>query len=300
MSAGRKSGTDRKFQKGKSAPKSLAVHVRERPIITLITDFGEGYYVGAMKGAILDVCSDANIVDITHNIRSHDVIEASFTLLCTYPYYPSNSIHVVVVDPEVGSDRRGIVLATEDHYFVGPDNGVFSFVSKHDPVKRAVSIDSRKYFRKRVSPTFHGRDIFGPVAAWLTLGAKLDEIGQDVEYYSDTTLVPVQKLGETRVAGMVIHVDKFGNIVTSISPQDLVDLLGSEGTPKFVVNEQEITCHYRFYAEAGRDEIFSLLGSSGYYEIARSRGRAADLLQVERGSRVELELVSDWTNPSDT
>ena len=292
MSGGRKAGIDRKFQKGKPNPQSLAFHVRERPVITLITDFGEGYYVGAMKGAILDVCPDVNIVDITHNIKSHDVLEASFTLLCTYPYYPSNTVHLVVVDPEVGSDRRGIVIATKDHFFVGPDNGVFSFVSKSDTVERAVSIDSPKYFRKRVSPTFHGRDIFGPVAAWLTLGAKLDDIGQDVEDCSGTTLVPVQKLGETRVAGMVIHVDKFGNIVTNISPQGLVDLLGTVGNPKFVVNKQEIYCHYRFYAEAGRDEIFSLLGSSGYYEIAVSRGRAADLLQVERGSRVELELVS--------
>ena len=262
-----------------------------RPIITLITDFGEGYYVAAMKGVILDICRDACLVDITHDIRSHDVLEGAFTLLCTYPYFPSKSVHIVVVDPGVGSERRGIIVATNDHYFVGPDNGVFSFVYNRESVKKVISIESQLYLRGTISPTFHGRDAFSPVAAWLALGTPLEKFGEEIKDYSGATVLPVQKMEDNRIEGMVIHVDKFGNIITSISPENTAELLGNSGTPKFFVNGQEITHHYSYYAEAAPGEIFALIGSSGYYEIAAHRSRAADILGVERGEKVQLELA---------
>ncbi len=268
-------------------------HRRRRPIITLITDFGEGYYVAAMKGVILDICQDACIVDITHDIRSHDVLEGAFTLLCTYPYFPPKSVHVAVVDPGVGSKRRGIIVATDDHYFVGPDNGVFSFVYNREQVRKVISIESQLYQRGTVSPTFHGRDVFSPVAAWLALGTQLEKFGQEIEDYAGATVLPVQKVEENRLEGMVIHVDKFGNIITSISRDNASQLLGSEGTPKFFLNGHEITHYYSFYAEASPGEVFTLLGSSGYYEIAAHKKRAADILGVERGEKVQLELVTD-------
>ena len=262
-----------------------------RPIITLITDFGEGYYVAAMKGVILDICRDACLVDITHDIRSHDVLEGAFTLLCTYPYFPPKSVHVAVVDPGVGSERRGIIVATPDHYFVGPDNGVFSFVYNREPVRKVISIESQLYLRGKVSPTFHGRDAFSPVAAWLALGTELEKFGEEIEDYAGATVLPVQKVEENRIEGMVIHVDKFGNVITSISRQSVSELLeGKEGTPKFFLNGQEITQHYSYYAQATPGEIFALLGSSGYYEIAAQRQRAADILGVERGEKVQMEL----------
>jgi len=262
-----------------------------RPIITLITDFGEGYYVAAMKGVILDICRDACLVDITHDIRSHDVLEGAFTLLCTYPYFPQKSVHVVVVDPGVGSERRGIIVATPDHYFVGPDNGVFSFVYNREPVRKVISIESQLYLRGNVSPTFHGRDAFSPVAAWLALGTELEKFGEEVEDYSGATVLPVQKVEENRIEGMVIHVDKFGNVITSISRKSVSELLdGKEGTPKFLLKGQEITHHYSYYAQAAPGEIFALLGSSGYYEIAAKTQRAADILGVERGEKVLMEL----------
>ncbi len=264
-----------------------------RPIITMITDFGEGYYVAAMKGVILDICRNACLVDITHDIRSHDVLEGAFTLLCTYPYFPSKSVHIAVVDPGVGSERRGIIVATKDHYFVGPDNGVFSFVYNREPVKKVISIESQVYFRGTVSPTFHGRDAFSPVAAWLALGTPLEKFGEEIEDYSGATVLPMQKVEDDRIEGMVIHVDKFGNIITSISPETAAEQFGYSGSPKFFVKGQEITHSYSYYAEAAPGEIFALVGSSGYYEIAAHRSRAADILGVERGEKVQLELHTE-------
>ncbi len=271
-----------------------------RPIITMITDFGEGYYVAAMKGVILDICRNACLVDITHDIRSHDVLEGAFTLLCTYPYFPSKSVHIAVVDPGVGSERRGIIVATKDHYFVGPDNGVFSFVYNREPVKKVISIESQVYFRGTVSPTFHGRDAFSPVAAWLALGTPLEKFGEEIEDYSGATVLPVQKVEDDRIEGMVIHVDKFGNIITSISPETAAEQFGYSGSPKFFVKGQEITHSYSYYAEAAPGEIFALVGSSGYYEIAAHRSRAADILGVERGEKVQLELHTESSATSTT
>lgn len=272
----------------------------ERPIITIITDFGEGYYVAAMKGVILDICRSACLVDITHDIRSHDVLEGAFTLLCTYPYFPPKSVHIAVVDPGVGSERRGIIVATKDHYFVGPDNGVFSFVYNRESVKKVISIESQNYLRGTVSPTFHGRDAFSPVAAWLALGTPLEKFGEEIEDYSGATVLPVQKVEDNRIEGMVIHVDKFGNIITSISPDTAAEQFGYSGSPKFFVKGQEITHSYSYYAEAAPGEIFALIGSSGYYEIAAHRSRAADILGVERGEKVQLELHTESPATSTT
>ena len=272
----------------------------ERPIITIITDFGEGYYVAAMKGVILDICRSACLVDITHDIRSHDVLEGAFTLLCTYPYFPPKSVHIAVVDPGVGSERRGIIVATKDHYFVGPDNGVFSFVYNRESVKKVISIESQNYLRGTVSPTFHGRDAFSPVAAWLALGTPLEKFGEEIEDYSGATVLPVQKVEDNRIEGMVIHVDKFGNIITSISPDTAAEQFGYSGSPKFFVKGQEITHSYSYYAEAAPGEIFALIGSSGYYEIAAHRSRAADILGVERGEKVKLELHTESSATSTT
>jgi len=285
------------MQKAEKAQEQVT---RERPIITIITDFGEGYYVAAMKGVILDICRSACLVDITHDIRSHDVLEGAFTLLCTYPYFPPKSVHIAVVDPGVGSERRGIIVATKDHYFVGPDNGVFSFVYNRESVKKVVSIESQNYLRGTVSPTFHGRDAFSPVAAWLALGTPLEKFGEEIEDYSGATVLPVQKVEDNRIEGMVIHVDKFGNIITSISPDTAAEQFGYSGSPKFFVKGQEITHSYSYYAEAAPGEIFALIGSSGYYEIAAHRSRAADILGVERGEKVQLELHTESPATSTT
>ncbi len=294
MSAAKKTKSQKKKSKQVAGE---AATVREaqpaepiRPIITLTTDFGDGYYAGATKGAILDVCPQACLVDITHQITSHDVLEASFSLLCSYPYYPPHTVHLVVVDPGVGSERRGIIVSAGQQMFVGPDNGVFSLVYSREQVDKVICIDSSRHFRAQVSSTFHGRDVFGPVAAWLARGSPMESFGEETADYVGGTVLPVQKIGENLLEGMVIHVDKFGNVITSLSPADLSDLLGRTGTPKFIVKGREINRQYKFYAEADPGEVFSLVGSSGYYELAAHRESASAILDVTRGEGIEVEI----------
>lgn len=262
------------------------------PIITLTTDFGSREsYVGALKGSILSVCSEVNLVDITHEVSSHDLLEGAFTLLCAYSYFPPKTIHLVVVDPGVGSSRRGIIIATDSFSLVGPDNGILSLVCGRERVSRVISIESEQYFRRPVSSTFHARDIFGPVAAWIARGVRLTEFGPEVSDYTQLPLPQPQKLAENRVEGVVLHIDKFGNIITSLSPEGVHRVLGQERLPaKFVLDSQEISCHYRFYSEATSNKVFSLIGSSGYYEIAALKQPAAQILNAKRGAKIQLEV----------
>jgi S-adenosylmethionine hydrolase len=261
---------------------------KDRPIITLTTDFGEGHYAGVMKGVILDLCPDASIIDITHNVAAHDILEGAFQLLCSYPYFPAGTVHLAVVDPGVGSDRRGIVVATDKYFFVGPDNGLFSFIYPRETVKKVISIETREYLRQPVSPTFHGRDVFAPVVAWLARGTELEALGPEIKDYVCSATLPVEKRAPNLLEGEVAYVDKFGNIITSITPENVLKLLNRSGSPRFLVNGHQVDLHHRFYAEAPPKELFSLVGSSGYYEISVPGQRAADQLGVERGHKIQL------------
>ena len=267
--------------------------MRTDPIITFTSDFGRREpYVGAVHGAILSVCPKARIVDISHEIPPHEILEGAFTLLGAYSCFPAHTVHLVVVDPGVGSKRRGIVVCTNRYRFVGPDNGIFSMIYQREEVGKVISIESEAYFRKPVSPTFHGRDIFGPVAAQLACGTDVSDFGPEVRDYQQIDLPSTHKTGETSLEGAILHIDRFGNAITSISPKDLRSLLPGETRPRsFAVGGQEITAHYRYYAEADRDEVFFLQGSSGYYEIAAQGKSAAFLLNLAVGARVELEVI---------
>ncbi len=262
------------------------------PIITFTSDFGSReYYVGAVKGAILSVCPEVKIVDISHEVASHDLLEAAFTLLCAYAFFPCGTIHLMVVDPGVGSRRRALIVSTDQYNFIAPDNGVLSLVCQRERVKQIISIETENYFRKPVATTFHGRDIFGPVAAWMAQGVAINQFGPEVREYVRLSMPNVQRLAENRVEGTVLHVDRFGNIITSLSPRQVATTLGKESeVVRFRVDGKEISDHYRFYAEASPQEAFSLLGSSGYYEIVVQRRSAAELLGVGRGARVVLEV----------
>ena len=262
------------------------------PIITFTSDFGgSDYYVGAVKGSILSVCPETRLVDITHEVGAHDVMEGAFQLLCTYSCFPPKAIHLAVVDPGVGSKRRGIIVATNRYYFVGPDNGIFSLVCSRERVSHVVSIESEHYFRKPVAPTFHARDIFGPVAAWIARGTQVTNFGPETKDYEQLTLPGIRKLGEKRLEGSILHIDRFGNIITNLSPQEVRRSLRTESPPAwFLLNGQKTHRHYRFYSEAGPDEVFSLVGSSGYFEIAALKQPAAQVLNARRGTKIELEV----------
>ncbi|RME01937.1 MAG: hypothetical protein D6812_07150, partial [Deltaproteobacteria bacterium] len=193
------------------------------PLVTLATDFGErDGYVGAMKGVILQRCPHAQVIDITHAIPPQNVDFGAFILRTYVPFYPAGTIHVVVVDPGVGSTRRGIVVESEGQYFVGPDNGLFSFVLAGGK-SHVFSLTNRAYFREGVSQTFHGRDIFSSVAGYLAAGTPVTDFGPSIDH-PVVLPHPVPRIEGDRIHGEVIHVDHFGNLITNISHEDIASI----------------------------------------------------------------------------
>lgn len=264
----------------------------DNPIITFTSDFGSReHYVGAVKGVLLGACPNATIVDISHDVGSHDLVEAAFVLAAAYPFFPTRTVHLVVVDPGVGSTRRPIIACTESAYFVAPDNGVLSLVYANEPALRVIAIEADHYFRKPVSATFHGRDVFAPVAGRLAAGTDFENFGPPITDFVRFALPAVRKLAENKLEGIVLHIDKFGNAITNISPTEVKRLTGREEPPSVVrINGREVTAHRHYYTESNADEFFSLLGSTGYYEIAASKKPAARLLEIKRGNKLEVEF----------
>jgi S-adenosylmethionine hydrolase len=263
-----------------------------RGVITFTSDFGtKEYYVGAVKGSVLSVNPDARIVDLSHDIPSHDLLGAAFTVLGSYGLYPPGTVHLIIVDPGVGSKRRGLLVATEKYLFVAPDNGVLSLVYQREDIRQVVSIEAEHYFRQPVAPTFHGRDIFGPVAGYLSRGIEASKFGPPITDYVKLTLPDVKEVGAGVLEGFVLHVDKFGNIITSIREEDIAAKMGQGARPrKFVINDQEITKHVSYYSEGDAVKAFSLIGSSGFFEIASLKKSAARVLEVKRGMKVTAEF----------
>jgi S-adenosyl-L-methionine hydrolase (adenosine-forming) len=255
------------------------------PVITLLTDFGTAdYFVGAVKGAILSVNPLAVIADITHEIPPQDLEAAAFTLVASYGTFPLGTIHVVVVDPGVGSTRRPIIVSAEEHFFVGPDNGIFTYIYDRDPSHQTFHVTAEKYFRQPVSTTFHGRDIFAPVAAALSKGVKPKAFGPPVKdpVRLTTPLTPVIQ-NDGQVEGRIIHIDRFGNCITNLTGEILKDEHAT-----LLVNEKEIRTFRDFYSDASPNELFGIWGSAGFLEIAVNGGSAALTLGVKRGEAVIL------------
>src|SRR5262245_41467438 len=231
-----------------------------RPLITLTTDFGlEDPFVGVMKGVILGIAPDVQIVDVTHSIPSHDVVRASLTLRSSHRFFPEGTVHVVVVDPGVGSSRRPILISTKRYFFVGPDNGVLSVACELEDQVQVFHLTSRQYFLEPVSNTFHGRDIFSPVAACLSRGVAPDVLGERVQSLVKLEFPQVRKSGNTLIA-KVLHADKFGNLLTNVSADDMTT--PQKGSPSFVIQigDKEISQLRSSYAEGLPGEIFSIWG----------------------------------------
>jgi S-adenosyl-L-methionine hydrolase (adenosine-forming) len=244
--------------------------------ITLLTDFGTAdYFVGAMKGAILSINPQAVIVDITHEIPAQDVAAGAWQLLAAFDTFPEGTIHVAVVDPGVGSQRRPIVVAGANHLFVGPDNGIFTHIFDRDASFEAFHITDQKYFRHPVSTTFHGRDIFAPVAAALSTGIEPTSLGQPV---SDPA-----RLFKS-VDPQIIHIDRFGNLITNITRDQFKE------ARRLLLNGTLISAQRNFFGEnVGEiDEPFAIWGSAGFLEIAVNGGSAAEILDAKRGDQITL------------
>ena len=256
-------------------------------MIVLLTDFGiNDYFVGAMKGAILSINKRANIIDITHQIPPQDIRSGSFTLRACYQDFPKKTIFVAVVDPGVGSHRKAILCETEDYYFIAPDNGLLSFIFDKTMDLRVYEIENEKFFKHPVSRTFHGRDIFAPVAAHLSNGVKANEFGNETRDFVCFEENKPRKVSDEETEAEIIHIDRFGNLITNLTQIDLPE--------KFTlkINGKKIEKMQNFFAEAEKGELFMILGSAGFLEIVAFQDSAARLLEVKRGERVILKKVN--------
>ena len=263
-----------------------------RPIITLTTDFGSNdHFVGVMKGVILDIVPEAEIVDICHSVQAFDVLDGALTISQAYSYFPNRTVHVVVVDPGVGTARRPILASSDGYHFVAPDNGVLSLVYARESRMHVRHITSDHYFLQPVSNTFHARDIFSPVAAYLAKEVDALKFGEEVEDYVKFSAPKPKAVDENRMRGVVLKVDRFGNLITNITPQDAPMLFGAKaGAFKITVGSREITEIRNAYAEGAPGEVIGLLGSMGFLEIAANRGAAAQLTGAGKGSDVTIFL----------
>jgi len=276
------------------------------PLITLTTDFGsEDAYVGVMKGVILGINPQARLVDLTHAVQPQEVFQASFLLGTSFRYFPPGTIHLAVVDPGVGSSRRALAVQAGGSYFVAPDNGLLSHVLSELGVRnrsranapaptrikrglRAVSLTEPRFWLHPVSSTFHGRDIFAPVAAHLSRGVRLEDLGEEV---SSILLYPIsvpRRQPDGALLGRVLHIDHFGNLVTDIKEKDL-----PEGVLAMAIGGRIILGLSRSYSGAGGGDVPSLLaiiGSAGHLEVSARNGSAATLLGVGLGEPVSVRL----------
>jgi S-adenosylmethionine hydrolase len=266
---------------------------KSKSIITLTTDFGlNDPFAGILKGVIHNINQDATIVDITHGISSHDILEAALAIRSSYSYFPPGSIHVVVVDPGVGTSRRPLLLAAGNHLFVGPDNGVFWPIFKAARESIVVHLTHDDYFLKPLSHTFHGRDIFAPVAAWLSKGVDPMEMGELVEAPKALNIPEVRKIGASKLIGTILRIDKFGNLITNLIPADLPSSEGESVPYVFIIGSHRISQFRRSYAGAAAGELFAIWGSSGHLEISINQASAAELLGVKKNQEFDVALVS--------
>ena len=245
-------------------------------MITLLTDFGTAdYFVGAVKGAILSVNPKAVIADITHEIPPQDIEAGAFTLLACYNTFPAGTIHVAVVDPGVGSERRPIVVSANEQFFVGPDNGIFSYICDREASHRTFHITAEKYFRPSPSTTFHGRDIFAPIAAALSKGLKPEKLGREID--DEVRLDPLDLVTQ------IIHIDRFGNCITNITRDQL------KPGARLLINGKTIRDVRNFYREDSSSKPFAIWGSAGFLEISVNGGSAAKTLHIKRGDKVVIK-----------
>lgn len=257
-----------------------------RPVVALITDFGQSDgYVGAMKGVILGICPEAALLDVTHEIRPQAVQQAAYVLSTVAPYFPPGTVHLVVVDPGVGSERRPIVVQTERAFYVAPDNGVLSLTLVLDPALLAVHLTESSCHLYHVSATFHGRDIFAPAAAYLACGTDPRQMGNLFSLANLATLPslePHRQLDGTWL-GQILHTDRFGNLITNIQPPVASDQIS------VLVAGERIVGLSRTFADVAPGKLVAYVGSSGYLEIAVREASAAVELGMDVGDVVLIE-----------
>jgi S-adenosyl-L-methionine hydrolase (adenosine-forming) len=261
-----------------------------RPVVALLTDFGtRDHYAGTLKGVVLSVCAEATVVDIGHDIPAHDVLGGALELAACYRYFPAGTIFLVVVDPGVGSARRGIAADIGDYRFVAPDNGVLSAVFRESPPKKVIELTERKYARPTVSRTFEGRDRFAPAAGFLARGIALASMGKSIKDYQ-TIELPKPTAADGVLSGAVVRVDRFGNLITNIDRRTF-EQFANGGSIEVVLGGKDIPRMVATYADAQAGQLCALFGSTDHLEVAVNAGDAAATLQLARGAEAKVRLV---------
>lgn len=256
-----------------------------RPVVALLSDFGvRDHYAGTMKGVVLSVCPDASLIDIVHEIPPHDVLAGALELAACYRYFPPGTVFLVVVDPGVGSSRRGIAAEAGAFRFVAPDNGVLTAVFRETPPAHVVELTNPEFARPSISRTFEGRDRFAPAAGWIASGVSLAAFGAEVSDYQRLT-IPEPTISDTEIGGEIVRIDRFGNLISNIDSRAFGRLISS-GSVAIVVNGREISRLVSTYAEGAAAEPCALLSSTDHLEIAVNGGNAAKMLDAGRGARV--------------
>ena len=257
-----------------------------RPVIALLSDFGtRDHYAGTMKAVMIGICPDVTFVDITHDITPHDVMEGALQLAASCRYFPAGTIFLSVVDPGVGSSRRGIAVEAGDYRFVAPDNGVLTAALRDVPPKRIVELTERRYARPTVSRTFEGRDRFAPAAAWMAKGIQLSALGRAVTSYHQIE-IPQPQVGD-QLAGVVLLIDRFGNLVTNIDRRTFESFTRAQPVA-LKVNDHAIARVVATYSDIRAGEVCALFGSTEHLEFAVNGGSAADTLSITKGAKVEI------------
>jgi S-adenosyl-L-methionine hydrolase (adenosine-forming) len=259
------------------------------PIITLTTDYGtDDHLVGVLKGVILKINPEAHIIDITHAVTPYDLLDGALQIASAYTYFPPRTIHVVIVDPGVGTERRPILVSGQNQYFVAPDNGVLSAVYDKEQNFAVRHLTSEHYFNLPVSKTFHGRDVFAPVAAWLSKHWQPASMGEVIEDFKRFSM-PKPKEANGSWKGVVLKVDSFGNLITNFRAEDLSPESVEKGEIQLQVGNHNVTRMVQMFASGNAGEPVAYMGSSGYLEIAVNKGNAAKQLGIARGTPVVLD-----------
>jgi S-adenosylmethionine hydrolase len=262
-----------------------------RPIITLTTDYGTNdHLVGTLKGVILKINPDATIIDISHDVTPYDLLDGALAIGSSYSYFPARTIHVVVVDPGVGTERRPLLVTGETQYFVAPDNGVLSLVYEREENVLVRHANVEHYYLHPVSKTFHGRDVFAPIAAWLAKGSQASSMGEEITDYKKFAM-PKPKIADGAAKGVVLRVDSFGNIITNFRTEDLSPAALENGSVEFQVGTHTVNKLVDTFAQGNPGEAFAYIGSTGFVEIGINRGNAAKSLGIGRGMQVLLRTV---------
>lgn len=254
--------------------------------IALLTDFGtKDYFVGAMKGAILSIDKNAQIIDISHEIEPQNIKSASFVLQSCFENFPKKTIFVAVVDPGVGSRRRAVLVESEKYFFIAPDNGLLSFVFENSENIRVFELTNKEFFAVTISDTFHGRDIFAPVAAHLSKGVSMERFGAQINDFSLLRLSEPRAISDRIFAAEIIHIDRFGNLVTNLQRNNLPESFAIE------IGGTRINRICRFYAEGDENELILIFGSSGRLEISAVNNSAAEILRINRNSKILVKPI---------